>query len=111
MIVRGLQQPAAARMQEDVTATDHQITDLARLSRPAVRWWWGERKREGGRGAYCYLCDRMVVTWDTRFPITEQARRTITTHRDRVHVPGAIAGSTDAGRVPRHDPKEKESVS
>jgi hypothetical protein len=57
----------------------------ARLAHRAVLWWWGERKIDGAAGAYCYLCDAMIVTWDTRWPMTREAEQAILEHRDLTH--------------------------
>lgn len=54
----------------------------ARLRHDRIRWWWGERRLDGWHGAWCYLCDRAIVSWDTRYPITNEARATILAARD-----------------------------
>lgn len=96
--------PAAAIEQGDLVAGDLGLLAGARLRHDRIRWWWGERIIEGANGAYCYLCDRLVATWQRSRPTTRQAVAAILAHRDehlagRAHPPGT---STD-GTIPPGD--------
>lgn len=95
--------PVAATLQLGAGPEDRDLTIKARAARPGVRWWWGVRKwwtpvqseesspfavtdGEGGwtvqsNGAWCYLCDRPIATWSSRWPPTEQAKARIALHR------------------------------
>lgn len=85
----GLAASWAERQQGEVTALDHQLTEQARLARPAVRWWWGWRDRAGHQGAECYLCGQALASWDRRWPAPATAQAALATHRDQAHGPGA----------------------
>lgn len=98
--------PLAARRQIDVTTLDYALTDYARLRHDRIRWWWGERAGDDYHGALCYVCDRLIVTWDTRYPITGAAQAAIQEHR-RSHdatditAPASVtAGTSPAANAP-----------
>lgn len=76
----------AAKLQGDTVPGDYDLARYARELRPGVRWWWGVRKVGERRGAYCYLCGLMVVSWDTRYPMTEAAKSAVIEHRDGEHL-------------------------
>lgn len=97
----GLRLPWAARMQDAIGLDDLDRTEAARLRRPSVRWWWGRRRTDGGRGAVCYLCGQLIITWDGRWPITLLAQATITAH-GQAHAQGAITAppTPDPGAEP-----------
>ena len=94
---RALALPAAQRHQESVARLDFDLTAAARLRRPAVVWWWGERNHEGRFGALCYLCDELIATWARAYPITQAARSQIIRHRDERHSLARITNGTNAG--------------
>lgn len=77
-----LAQPYAATLQGETSLADLGLLNRARLRHDRIRWWWGERKLPGWHGAYCYLCDRTITEWDTRYPITKGAQADILDHRD-----------------------------
>jgi hypothetical protein len=80
--------PKAAREQLDMQPWEAHLVALARLRHPTVAWWHGYRDRTAhGFGSWCYVCDRMVVTWSRRWPITETARRAVHEHKNwhRLH--------------------------
>ena len=79
--------PKAAREQTEVLEWEHTLTAMARRTHPTVAWWNGYRQTEEGKGTYCYLCDRMIVLWTRRFPITRTAQSAIDTHKF-THWPG-----------------------
>lgn len=73
--------PLARTWQDFANAEDDRLTTLARRTHPGVRHWWGRRWHEGRHGAYCYLCDSLITTWDGRHPITAGARAMVSVHR------------------------------
>lgn len=101
----------ARELQLGSNGNDDDLTHLARARRPKVRHWWGRRSWsepadqqdseaagiEGGgpakvrrlSGAWCYVCDSPIVTWSSRWPITEQARAAIAAHRS-AHIQGQL---------------------
>lgn len=87
IVVRGLSPSSAERLQGDVAIADLGLTERARLRHPAARWWWGVRKGPGAGGAYCYLCDAFIVSWDTRWAMPLRARWEVLRHRDEAHRP------------------------
>jgi hypothetical protein len=96
--------PAAAREQAEISTDDLALTERARLRHPAARWWWGERLTAGTNGAYCYLCDRHVATWQRSYPTPEVAILAILEHRAEHLEPGpAFPGTTTGGMSPAVD--------
>lgn len=91
-ILAGLSPSWAQRQQGEVGLRDLLLADRARLIRPGVRWWWGERPSPDEGPAYCYLCDAYITSYDRRWPITDTARAAILAHRDQAH--GADATPT-----------------
>lgn len=95
--------PVAAQVQGYSNELDHQMTQQARAGNGRRRWWWGVRKWRSLsnfpnysppdvtpelddlatwlNGAWCYLCDRPIATWSSRWPVTEQAKALICLHR------------------------------
>lgn len=85
----------AERHQRLVDARDLVLVDQARRRHPTVRWWWGQRMTPGGNGAYCYVCDELLVTWQRSRPMTLAARTAVAFHR--LH---HMAPTREAGRHP-----------
>lgn len=103
--------PRAQQIQGHSNGDDDALTAIARRSSPGRRWWWGVRrwlKREVnvydfGRagefegfpqdtwqtGAWCYLCNAPIATWDRRWEITVTARLAIQRHRTD-HIQGRL---------------------
>lgn len=73
--------PNAARWQADIAAGESELVALAQQGRERVAWWWGARAGRDGFGAWCYLCDRRIVTWSRRWPPTRTAIRAVMEHR------------------------------
>lgn len=96
--------PWAARLQEDVTELDLELTERARNRRPGVRWWWGQRITDGANGAYCYVCPGPIVSWYRARPITRAAIAAVLIHR-WTHAPEGYrqSGTTAAGMSPAAD--------
>ena len=80
---------SAQSLQGRSNAADMVLTEEARLNTPRVRWWWGRRWRDGQNGAWCYLCDRMIATWSSKWPMTLTAVRAVNRHR-RQHLQLAL---------------------
>lgn len=100
--VRGLEPAWAEKAQRHVLAGDLELLQRARLTHPSVRWWWGARLVGFTFGAWCYLCERHVATWDRKYPMTDQAAEAVLEHRDQVHslatsTPGSVTSPTLGG--------------
>lgn len=82
----------AETSQRDVWPWEGKLVELARRTHPTVSWWWGMRKVGNDFGAYCYLHDAMVVTWNRRYPMTLKAKVAIGNHRaeHREHAPNVV---------------------
>lgn len=74
--------PAAARLQEIVTADDAILRSTAMIYRPGVRWWWGVRRSGIDNYAYCYLCGRPISHWSGRNRMTRIAVAAVQGHRE-----------------------------
>lgn len=103
--------PRAAQLQAGSNGDDDALTAMVRSVRPQRRWWWGVRSwwvdlagrgvsftppdAEDDspivprRGAWCYLCDSPIVTWSSRWPVTEIALMAIRRHRSE-HIQGRL---------------------
>jgi len=71
----------ARREQWYATEADRILWHLAMDSRPQVAWWWGVRADPGPRGAWCYVCDRMIHGYDVGRGMTKRARKAVMAHR------------------------------
>ena len=78
---RPLRVSVARSLQLVHNGRDTQLTRLARRQRPRIGHWWGRRWNQFHNGAWCYLCGEFIVTWSSRWPITETARHEIDLHR------------------------------
>ncbi len=79
--------PKAAREQLEVLPWETALTDMARRRHPTIAWWNGYRQTKEGKGTFCYVCDRMIVLWTRKFPITRTAAKAIDEHKF-AHWPG-----------------------
>lgn len=91
---------AAQRDQGEVTILDLSLVEPAQLRHPGVRWWWGARLRPAGFGAYCYLCETLIVTWARAYPITRTAQAAILAHRDQAHWAGPLKQGSESPAIP-----------
>ena len=73
--------PHAARLQGEHDWLDQRLLSAARLRHPTVAWWWGKRRTEDGPGAWCYLCDQLIVSFALRWPMPKQAVAAVASHR------------------------------
>lgn len=87
---------AAQRDQGEVTVLDLSLVTPAQLRHPGVRWWWGARQTPAGFGAYCYLCDALVVTWARAYPMTRTAQAAVLAHRDQAHGSGRLTEGSES---------------
>jgi hypothetical protein len=71
----------AEMSQRDVWPWEHKLVALARLTHPTVSWWWGMRQHDSKFGAFCYLHDELIVTWNRRYPMTLKAKVAVGNHR------------------------------
>jgi len=104
--------PSKARAQQQGSnGEDDQLTLQARARRPKVRHWWGVRKWRTAddaydpnelvapdpavtgivqrQGAWCYVCEKPIATWSSRWPMTEQAKAAVELHRLQ-HIQGRL---------------------
>ena len=84
-VIPGLTPSWAERHQPELLAGDFTLTERARLAHPAVRWWWGARQVGFSYGAWCYLCEALITTWDRKYPMPGKAGEAVLEHRDREH--------------------------
>lgn len=109
----------AVRSQLEVYNWESDLVAQARAKHPTVAWWWGGRITEwralakgantpGARpdksvkyptkyGAFCYVCDTLIVTWARNFPMTERAKNAVEAHKQHHHVQ-AIRPAVPAGK-------------
>lgn len=84
--------PRAREQQIDSDERDTRLTALACEGRPTVQHWWGRRTHQGRHGAFCYICNDIVATWSSRWPITERAKYKLHAHR-AIHIRELLDGS------------------
>lgn len=46
-----------------------------------VGWWFGVRRTDGVMGAYCYVCDSVIVAGALNVGITDAQRSAVNEHR------------------------------
>lgn len=63
------------------TRFDYQLWDQAVAAHPGVFWWWNPRKTQRGAGAYCYLHDALIYTYDIGRGVTNNVRLAVMEHR------------------------------
>lgn len=80
--------PYAQREQWYDTDLDDALWHSAMVASRRVSWWWGASKSRGMTGAWCYLCENMVHTYDAGRPMTHTARCAIMAHRGQHPVVG-----------------------
>jgi hypothetical protein len=63
---------------------DNELWKLTEANHPLVAWWWNQRTdiSTGKRGAYCYICDKIICTFDGRWPMTRRAIIDVMKHRE-----------------------------
>jgi hypothetical protein len=73
----------AARQQPEVTEEDNELWKLTESAHPLVHFWWNRRVKGFKTGAYCYVCDKMIATWDGKYPMTVAAINAVMEHRKK----------------------------
>ena len=86
----------ARQQQLESGPEDDRLRLRAQAAHGGRKHWWGRRSRDQQQGAFCYLCETFITTWDGRYPITDAARATIALHRSE-HVQ-----ALPSERTPRH---------
>ncbi len=87
----------SAKHQTETDESDNELWDKTEAKHPAVHWWWNQRTVNFKHGAYCYLCDKMIATWDSKFPMTAAAQRAIMEHR-QMHINNLRGGKDNNGK-------------
>lgn len=79
---------------------DHYLWDEAVRAHRGVHWWWNPRVTQRGAGAYCYLHDALIYTYDIGRGLTHNVRLAVMEHRAE-HYLSAPAGSQPSERRKR----------
>lgn len=74
-------EPWAKRNQLHVDENDEYLLAKARTNHMLCAWWWGRRKMETEHGAYCYICDGMIATFDSKWPIPQRVKNEVQKHK------------------------------
>lgn len=82
------------------TRFDYQLWDAAISRHRGVFWWWNPRKTPRGTGAYCYLCDTLIYTYDIGRGVTHNVRLAVMEHRAE-HYLSARPGTQSTERTAR----------
>jgi hypothetical protein len=70
-----------ARQQSVCDEHDNELWGLTEKNHPAVVWWWNQRQVKDLYGACCYVCDKMIVSWARKWPMTLEAKDAVMEHR------------------------------
>jgi hypothetical protein len=71
----------SARQQESCDESDNDLWMETEEKHPSVHWWWNQRTVGFKHGAYCYLCDKLIATWDGKYGMTKKARDAVMRHK------------------------------
>lgn len=71
----------AMREQWYTTPADWALWRQASKAKPTVAWWWGSRRDLTPGGAYCYVCDAVMHSYDVSRGLTRRGRLVIMQHR------------------------------
>lgn len=71
----------AERNQWYTTSMDHRLHGQVTREGTRSAWWWGMVKAAAPRGAWCYLCNAMIHTYDVSAPMSHVARVAVMSHR------------------------------
>lgn len=83
------------------TPADWRLWEAAKEPRPTVAWWWGMRSDLKPNGAYCYICDKPIWTYNVQAGLSRPARRAVMAHR-KLHLDQIPA--VKAITTPEHTP-------
>jgi hypothetical protein len=75
------QLPYAERNQWYSTGTDRLLHARVAAAGTRAAWWWGRNRATSPRGAWCYLCDKLIRSYDVSSPMSHAARCDIMAHR------------------------------
>lgn len=92
--------PYAQREQWYDTDLDEALWREAMRAHRKISWWWGATKSRGQTGAWCYLCEDMVHSYDAGRPMTLTARGAIMAHR-ATHSAAGVASAAILERQER----------
>lgn len=84
----------AMRDQWLTTPADWRLWEAAKRVRPSVVWWWGMRSDLKPNGAYCYICERPIWTYNVQAGLSRPARRAVMAHR-KSHLDQLPAGEAE----------------
>lgn len=70
-----------ARQQSVVDDWDDKLWDQTEMNHPRVVWWWNQKQMQNGWGAFCYVCDQPIATWNRLWPMTQTAKDLVMAHR------------------------------
>jgi hypothetical protein len=73
--------PWAARQQDETDEFDEWLTRDAQKRHPRAQWWWGNKADGVRNGAWCWVCDTWIATWDRRWAMTRAAKDAVMLHR------------------------------
>lgn len=60
---------------------DELLTQQARHNHPTCAFWWGRVITNASAAAQCYICGARMVTFASKWPLTDTARKRIQKHR------------------------------
>lgn len=60
---------------------DELLTQQARRNHPTCAFWWGRVITNASAAAQCYICGARMVTFASKWPLTDTARKRIQKHR------------------------------
>lgn len=71
----------AERNQGISNEQDELLIQQARRNHPTCFWWWGRVVTNASAAAQCYICGARMVTFASKWPLTDTARKRIQKHR------------------------------
>jgi len=71
----------AERNQGTADEHDELLTQQARRNHPTCAFWWGRVITNASAAAQCYICGHRMVTFASKWPLTDTARKRIQKHR------------------------------
>lgn len=73
--------PYAARNQWYFNESDTTLWNTAAQTNRRISWWWGMRKARPPRGAWCWICDDLIYSYDVAGDMSAVARAAVMEHR------------------------------
>lgn len=93
--VAGGRKPLMARSTREQwysTPADLTLWHQAVKKAPGCRWWWGLSNGRGRYGAWCYVCNKLIIGYDIKRPMTDAKRSVLMDHRFQ-HMMAETAGA------------------